>query len=69
MRTYAAALTPPPPVYAMRTHWPRPPSPSVRTYFMDDPLIHNFSWIMTALLFYLFLSNVTGELLFPRWYS
>ena len=39
MRTYAAALTPPPPpVYAMRTHRPRPPSPpSVRTYFMDDP--------------------------------
>ena len=38
MRTYAAALTPPPPpVYAMRTHGPRPPPPSVRTYFMDDP--------------------------------
>ena len=40
MRTYAAALTPPPPVYAMRTHRPRPPlPPSVRTYFMDDPLV------------------------------
>ena len=36
MRTYAAALTPlppPPPVYAMRTHWPRPPSP-LRAYVL-----------------------------------
>ena len=36
-RTYVAALSPPPPVYAMRTHRPTPPSPSVRTYFMDSP--------------------------------
>ena len=39
MRTYAAALTPLTHVYAMRTHRPRPPPPSVRTYIMDVPLM------------------------------
>ena len=46
MRTYAAALTPQPPPLPPCTQYvrigldPPPPPPSVRTYFMDDPLGH-----------------------------
>ena len=32
-------------------------------------LIHDFLEIMTALFLRLFMSNITGDLLFPWWYS
>ena len=38
IRTYAAALTPPPPPCTQCVRMGRdPPPPSVRTYFMDEP--------------------------------
>ena len=47
MRTYAAALTPPPPVYAMRTHRPRPPPspPCVRTLWMTPRQVYDDSFV------------------------